>query len=398
VISRNSQTQNYSQLWPEPDAAAIEISRELVDKIIHEINAHEGYISFERFMEMALYEPGLGYYSAGNRKFGEAGDFITAPEFSSLFSACLARQCQQIFELTGSKNILELGAGTGVMACDILTELQRSGRLPDSYLILETSADLRQRQQQIIARRHPEFISRVKWLDTLPGKPFAGVILANEVLDAIPVHRFCKVDGVIRELMVGYDGGTFKWQLDADISELFKTRLTGLLSDVPDAYTSEYSEMIPPFIRSLSEILVTGAIIFVDYGYSRRDYYHPQRTEGTLICHYRHRAHDDPFIHVGYQDISTFVDFTLVAESAHEAGLDVKAYTSQAQFLLSLGIDQLMHELAGEDEIVRLRLSQQASSLILPGEMGEKFRVMALTKGINGNLEGFRLNNQINSL
>lgn len=318
-----------------------------------------------------------------------------------LFSACMARQCQQIFDLTGTKNILELGAGTGVMACDILTELQRSSQLPDSYTILETSADLRQRQQQLLARHHPDFLSRIKWLDTLPKNSFEGVILGNEVLDALPVHRFRKVDGRLCELMVGFDGEDFVWLHETNangVSGQIKSRLSDLLASLPDAYTSEFSEMIPPFIHTLSDTMSMGAVIIVDYGYPRHEYYHPQRTDGTLICHYRHRSHGDPFLHIGYQDISAFIDFTLVAETAHEAGFQVSGYTTQAQFLMSLGIDQLMLGLAGDDEMARLRLSQQASQLLLPGEMGEKFRVMALTKMFKGTLAGFSLNNQVHRL
>jgi SAM-dependent MidA family methyltransferase len=401
VNSRKSQSQKPFQAWPEPDEGALKTSRELVNRIIQEIQANHGCISFERFMDMALYEPGLGYYSAGNRKLGAAGDFTTAPELSMLFSACLARQCQQIFEITGFRHILELGAGSGQMACDILAELQRTGQLPESYTILETSADLRQRQQHILGLRHPDFMSNIHWLDTLPEGSFEGVILGNEVLDAIPVHRFCIRDDGMREIMVGHDGKQFIWLDDIDgvtITQQAQSRFSELLASLPEGYTSEYSQMIPPFMGSLSDTLNKGAILFVDYGYSRREYYHPQRLDGTLVCHYRHRSHDDPFLHVGYQDISAFVDFTLVAESAHQAGLDVHGYTTQVQFLMSLGIDQIMLEQAGDDDMARLRLSQQASHLLLPGEMGEKFKVMALTKDITGMLEGFRLNNQIHRL
>jgi SAM-dependent MidA family methyltransferase len=386
--------------WPKPGHEEREVSQKLVELIISEISENNGQISFERYMGMVLNEPGYGYYSAGARKFGKHGDFTTAPEISPLFSACLARQCEQIFELTGSNTILELGAGSGVMASDILTDLNRRSNLPEEYLILETSAELRDRQKQRLAKDHPQLIDRIKWLDSLPDHGINGVVLANEVLDALPVSRVRLMKDNLYELMVGQAGNDFIWQsklADNNLSAETNRRLGQLTENLPNEYETEINCLIPAFLRSLSDVLNSGAILLIDYGYPRHEYYHSQRSQGTLVCHYRHHSHDNPFLFVGIQDITAFVDFTTVAESAHESGLNVKGYSTQAGFLMSVGLEEIIKEYS-KDENTNLILSQQAGQLLLPGQMGEKFKVLALTRNIQQELDGFKLLNATHRL
>lgn len=382
---------------PAPDEYALEQSRLLAALVHAEIEANRGDIGFNRYMEMALYQPGLGYYSAGARKFGPGGDFTTAPETSPLFSICLARQCAQIFNMTGSARVLELGAGSGVMACDILTELRRIGALPEQYLILETSADLRQRQQQLLQVTHPDLTDRLVWLDSLPAQPVNGVILANEVLDAIPVQRIWIQHNSIHELRVGSEGDEFIWRRSTyEVSSA--AVLHDLVDTLPDGYISEINAMLPAFIDALSAALGNGALLLIDYGYPRQEYYHPQRKEGTLACYYRHRRHDNPFINIGIQDITASVDFTLVAESAHASGLDVYGYSNQAGFLVSCGLEKILGEISVGDDKRHLAYSQQAGRLLLPGQMGESFKVMSLGRNLAHPLIGTGFGSQLHRL
>lgn len=385
---------------PVPDEAACAHSRQLTDKIRAKLDAGDGLISFKRFMEMALYEPGLGYYSAGARKIGADGDFITSPEISSLFSFCLARQCEQIMRLLGGSSILEIGAGTGVMAADVLAELGRRECLPEKYFILETSADLRQRQQQLLTAKIPELLNRVEWLESLPDKPFKGVILANEVLDALPVERVVMIDDTLYELQVGWCDGVFCWDrklADSDLTDHVDLILKQLDVCWSDGYSTEINTGVVAWIASLADILEQGVMIFVDYGYSGHEYYHPQRSDGTLLCHYRHHVHADPFSYIGLQDITASVDFTAVAQAAVNAGLDVKGFTTQAHFLLSCGLDEFV-SLSATDDKKLLQTGRQAKLLILPGEMGERFKVIALGRNIQEKLMGFQMADHRNRL
>lgn len=388
------------QHWPVPDEHARAQSERLTTLILSEIDANDGQIGFDRYMEMALYQPGLGYYSAGARKFGQDGDFTTAPETSPLFSICLARQCEQVFSQTGAATVLELGAGTGIMACDILTELKQRHAIPDHYLILETSADLRERQQQVLQQRHADIFERLVWLDTLPDNAIDGIILANEVLDALPAHRLHIHHGVVCELRVGRMENSFEWQTSADafLPEQMQHILGGYLGELPDGYITDFNAILQPFIQALSSTLGTGAIILVDYGYPRREYYHPQRAAGTLVCHYRHRRHDNPFIYPGIQDITTSVDFTLVAEAAHASGLEIHEFTTQAGFLVYCGLEKIIADISMGDDKRLLRLTQQAGRLILPGEMGETFKVMMLGRNLRPPLPGSGFGSQLHRL
>jgi SAM-dependent MidA family methyltransferase len=366
-------------------------SERLVTRICREIEAQQGWISFERYMELALYEPGLGYYSAGARKLGADGDFITAPEISPLFSRCMANQCVQVLSILGEGDVLEFGAGSGVMASDVLLELERQQRLPRHYFILDVSADLRARQRETIEARAPQLVERVHWLDALP-EDFEGVILANEVLDAIPVQRFRMRANEVNALGVTWQLGRLDWsevrapkplenavrRLERELGQLF-----------PDRYTSEINMHLPSWMGGLASTLKRGVALLIDYGLPRRDYYRLDRSEGTLLCHFRHRFHDDALLNVGLQDIGAWVDFTAVAEAAADAKLEVAGFCTQSHFLMGTGIDKCLAALATEDLPARMQVARQAMVLTLPNEMGERFKVIGLSRGIEEPLIGF---------
>lgn len=350
-----------------------------------------GWLSFERFMELALYAPGLGYYSAGSVKLGPGGDFVTAPELSDLFSQCVARQCAQVLSRTGGE-ILEIGAGTGRMAAVILETLAAQGAVPRRYAILEVSADLADRQRRRLARLPAPLRERVIWLEHLPAAPIVGCVLANEVLDALPTRRFQYRAGAIRELGVSAraDGG-FEWAEpsapDAALTAAGAELLSQLGSPLPDGYRSEIGLRLEPWIAAVGACLERGLLLLFDYGLPRTHFYHPQRTDGTLRCHFKQRAHDDPFINVAVQDITAWVDFTRVAEAALAAGLEVGGFATQAAFLLGTGIEQLTA--AAADVVERTRRAGEARRLLLPGEMGEAVKAMALTRDLPIGLDGF---------
>ncbi|HLW75000.1 MAG TPA: SAM-dependent methyltransferase [Gammaproteobacteria bacterium] len=369
---------------PPPDALAH--SKRVRALIQADIQRAGGRVPFSRFMELALYAPGLGYYSAGARKFGAAGDFVTAPEISPLFSHCLGRQSAELLQALGGGDVLELGAGSGAMAAHLLQEMRRQEREPQNYLILEVSADLRQRQRATIKARAPEFLSRVQWLEALP-EAFTGVMLGNEVLDALPVARFRRARSGFQEFNVAMEGEGFRWEL-ADASLALDDTLTDLESMLPEplaeGYVSEYCPTLAPLVASLAAALTRGAMLFMDYGYTRAAYYHPQRSMGTLMCHYRQRAHGDPFFQVGLQDITAHVDFSAVAAAGTAAGLELAGYSTQTHFLLALGIGEAALN-AGPAAV------QQVKRLTLPEEMGELFKAIGFTKGIDIDLGGFKL-------
>jgi SAM-dependent MidA family methyltransferase len=367
-------------------------SRRLTHRIWEEIEKCGGWLSFERFMEMALYEPGLGYYSAGATKLGVGGDFVTAPEISSLFSRCLATQCSEILRQVSGGSILELGAGSGVMAADLLNELAAQGTLPERYLILEVSADLRERQLRMIRERAPEHEARVDWLERLPEE-FRGVVLANEVLDALPVQRFRVRGEQINSLGVTWQLGRLDWSETHAAAELEAAvrRIEANTGErLPDGYTSEINTRLAPWIAGIGAALREGVALFIDYGLPQRQYYRSDRREGTLLCHFRHRFHDDPLIYVGVQDIGAWVDFTAVAEAASAAGLTVAGFATQAHFLIGNGLEQLLAPAEVGNELAsRVQLARQAMLLTLPGEMGERFKVIGLSRGFEQPLRGF---------
>lgn len=378
---------------PEPDAQARAHSLKLVSLIRDEIAAAGGRIPFDRYMELALYAPGLGYYTAGARKFGGAGDFVTAPEISPLFARCLARQCRQVLEDLGGGVILEVGAGSGVLAADLLLELERLGCLPERYLILDLSPDLQQRQRQTLEQRAGHLVGRVDWLSGFPERPFSGVVIANELLDAMPVHRFRYADPLLQEQYVSWTGEQFELLWDAPASADFARQLAAPLARLQgvDGFESEINLRAGPWLAELAGSLERGAALLIDYGHSGAEYYHPARNRGTLMCHYRHRAHDDPLVYPGLQDITAHVDFSAIAEAALASGFHVAGYTTQAFFLMGSGLDQLVAESDPNDAEAHLDLVQGVKRLTLPTEMGERFKVLGLTRGWDGPLTGFAM-------
>jgi SAM-dependent MidA family methyltransferase len=360
--------------------------------LAHAIAAAGGWLAFEDYMDIALYAPGLGYYSAGARKFGENGDFTTAPETSELFGACVANQCAEILGALGPASILEIGAGTGRLAADVLTRLQALNRLPDRYAILEVSADLRARQRELLLSLPADLNARVEWLDAPPAA-IRGVILANEVLDALPVKRFRWEGGGFLELGVECAAGQFRWAARPANTAVERQcrRLAQASGPWVDPYTSEYCARLGPWSAAVTQGLDRGAVFWIDYGLPRAQYYLPERTDGTLLCHFRHRTDADPFRFPGLQDISAWVDFTALAEAGRDAGFAVAGFTTQTYFLAGLGIDRCMQALARGAPQRAAMLAAQARRLTMPGEMGERFKVMAWLRGIDVSLSGFAL-------
>ena len=361
--------------------------------------ARGGWLPFDEYLQQVLYAPGLGYYSAGAVKFGAAGDFVTAPEISPLFGACVARQCAPLL-VTGGE-VLELGAGSGALAATLLASLARLEALPQRYYILEVSADLRERQRARIATLPDSLRARVQWLEALPVRPLRGVILANEVADALPFQCFAVMAGeassrgaagqaYLERGVAAGAGGVLRWQqrpASAGLARELQRLSASLAEPFAPGFQSELCMRLNPWIASLSAALESGMILLFDYGLGRSELFHPQRDSGTLRCHYRHRAHDDPFLYPGLQDISTWVDFTRLAEAASDTGLEVAGYCTQAAFLL--GSDLELELADAPDTGARARLAAQARELLMPGEMGETFKVMALTRAVNVALAGF---------
>lgn len=371
---------------PLPSSEALAHSAKLAALIRTEIDAAGGWLGFDRYMALALYAPGLGYYSAGLEKFGADGDFVTAPEISPLFGRCLARQAAQVLGAAGG-DMLELGAGSGKLAVDVLTELDRLERLPERYLILEVSASLRETQKERINSRLPLRISqKIEWLDALP-ESFTGMVLGNEVLDALPTHLVAWHEAGVGERGVAVEDGRFVWR-DKPLHEgrLFEAAY-GLA--LPPGHVSEIGLAAGSLMGSLAGMLDRGVVLMLDYGFPRREYYHPQRAQGTLMCHYRHHAHDDPFLHPGLQDITTHVDFTAAAEAAVAQGASLLGYATQTQFLINCGITNLLAEVSPADVATYLPLAAQAQKLLSPAEMGELFKAIAFGKGMEQPLIGF---------
>lgn len=373
---------------PPPDPDALAHSRRLIRRIAEEIAAAGGWIDFARFMELALYAPGLGYYSGGARKFGAAGDFVTAPELTPAFAQTLATQAAQVLAAS-APHVIEAGAGSGRLAADLLQELERRGTLPETYAILELSGELRERQRATLAATVPQLIDRVRWLDRLPER-FDGLVLANELLDALPVHLVRWHDEAILERGVAADGDGFVWQ-ERPAAGAVLARAQALAGEgVPGGgYLSEIGLAAAAWTASWADILGRGALLLIDYGFPRREFYHPQRGEGTLMCHYRHHAHTDPFYLPGLQDITAHVDFTAIAEAGTEAGLDFLGYTTQAAFLFDCGLTEVLARTPADDARRYLPLANAAQKLISPAEMGELFKVIALGRGIEEPLVGF---------
>ena len=364
---------------PVPDEAAIEHSMRLVGAIIERIEQRGGVIGFDEYMEMALYQPGLGYYSASLPKFGAAGDFVTAPEISSLFGYCLARQADALIAQGCTAEVLEFGAGSGKLCAQILESLPALLH----YRILDLSADLGQRQRQYLEERlSAELFHKIEWLQQLP-QDFDGIVLANEVLDAMPVHILSKQDDW-QELGVTYRGQGFEWQALEQTEALGVMHLIeSRLGELPRDYRSELNLNYRPWLKALAESCRRAVVLIIDYGYEQSQYYHAGRQRGTLTCHLRHRVHDDPFVYPGLQDITAFVDFDACADAAEASGFDIAGLIGQGQFLLANGLlDEAQRRSGDSDPMTQLSISQQVATLSLPQEMGEKFKVLALLKDL----------------
>ena len=368
---------------PDPDPLSAAQSRKAAAHISARIDEAGGSISFAEFMHHALYAPGLGYYTAGSTKFGEEGDYVTAPEVSSVFGRVLARQCADVLDQLEDGVVLEYGAGSGKLAVDILAALARRGSLPSRYLILEVSPDLRERQEVYVCEHLPLYADLVEWVDDVPVG-LRGVIVANEVLDSIPVERFVRRDAGIMQLRVvaGEDGLEF---IEAPAPENLRHYVSVVEKDLgralPDGYMSEVCLATSPWIGGMSHALRKGVAFLFDYGVTRREYYAPERSDGWLRCHYRHRAHNNPLVLPGIQDLTAWVDFSSVAVAAVAQGFDIAGYSAQAQFLMSGGLEEEMHDIASLPVEEQVQLSQQIKTLTLPGEMGERFKCIALRKG-----------------
>jgi len=368
---------------PQPDALSAQHSARVHEHLVHRIAAAGGQISFAQFMHEVLYAPDLGYYSAGSTKLGEDGDFVTAPEISSVFGGILARQSAEVLREIENGEVLEFGAGSGKLAIDMLKALERLNALPVRYNILEVSADLRDRQQQGLQREIPHLVDRICWLSGMPAK-FSGVVVANEVLDAFPVERFVRRQGGVFQCCVASDEGRFTWT-ECPANDRLAAAVASIEADIgdtlPAGYTSEVSLAAPAWIADLAESLEQGVALLLDYGVSRREYYAADRTDGWLRCHFRHHAHNNPLIYPGIQDLTAWVDFSAVAAAAVAGGLDILGYQSQSQFLIGGGLDIEMQGFSELPLTRQIELSGQIKTLTLPGEMGENFKCMALGRG-----------------
>ena len=378
---------NQAQSLPEPSADALQHSQKLVARIREEIDSNNDSISFRRYMEMALYEPALGYYVAGTNKIGAQGDFITAPEVSPLFSQCIAQQCKEVLEETNGM-ILELGAGTGIMAADILLALEADDSLPEHYYILDVSPDLKQRQKETLKERTPHLLKYVKWLSQPPDS-FKGIILGNEVLDAMPVDVFTQQNDTVFKHHVIWEDGKLCEQLQVADDDLREKVLALNIPHEATPYTSEINPNLSGWFENISNCLEKGVILLADYGYPRKEYYFEERNKGTLICHYQHLVNEAPLHYSGLQDITASVDFTAVAEAADDAGLDVMGFTSQVNFLTHNDLEALFMKALDKHPDAQYRLAQQVRTLSLPAEMGERFKFIALGKHYEKSLRGF---------
>ena len=367
---------------PAPDATQIAHSARLIERIVQRIEENDGVISFREYMQACLYEPGLGYYAAGAAKLGAEGDFVTAPEISPLFGQTWASHIAQLFAQGLTPQILEFGAGSGKLARDILQYFSAQGVDCRHYFILETSADLQQRQQALLRKAlSADDFARLIWLQALPPH-FDGMVIGNEVLDAMPVSVVLKQDDWV-ELGIGFADNRFVWKEYCANSEAVQgIRAIDVDNRLPQHYCSEINLNLAPWLQALSDACGQVVVELIDYGYEQAQYYHAERNTGTLVCFYRHRSHPDPLIFPGLQDITAFVDFDAVADGALAAGFEISGLATQAQFLMANGL--LQHAASDtQDEMQQLALAQQVKSLTLPGEMGEKFKLIALQKQIN---------------
>ncbi len=377
---------------PEPDADARAHSARVVAAVAAAIDAAGGFLTLARYIELVLYAPGLGYYAAGAAKLGAAGDFVTGPETTALFGTAMAAQVAPILAGSRDRMLLELGAGSGTLAVDLLAALAKRDALPDRYVILEVSPDLRERQQGIVAARIPALAARIEWCDRLPAR-VDGAIVMNEVLDAVPPHVIVRRDGAWHERGVAMRGGA----LALDLRPLVDARLLSLARSrfPPDVdYASEINPAAEALVHSLARRLAGGALLVVDYGFSRAEFYHPQRSDGTLVAHYRHRVLHDVLSHPGLMDLTAHVDFTAIAEAGERAGLHVAGYASQGAFLVGCGIHDALAVTGDARGLAYLREASAVQRLVSPAEMGELFKVLALARDEDIEWPGFALSDR----
>ena len=384
---------------PKPDTESAAHSRLCADHILARIEDAGGSIGFAEYMQLALYAPGLGYYAAGSIKFGRAGDFVTAPEVSPLFSFVVARQCAEVLAQVDGGEILEFGAGSGRLAVDVLKKLDELNALPDRYRILEVSADLQDRQERLFRSEAAAYLDRIEWIDAIPER-HSGVVIANEVLDALPVERFVRRESV-QQLRVGAKDGRFEI-LESDAPRNLVLAIEAIEADLgerlPDGFRSEVSLSAPGWVTEVVASLQNGVAFLFDYGISRREYYAPDRTDGWLRCHFRHHAHNDPLLLPGIQDITAWVDFTAIAEAASSAGADIAGYVNQAQFLLGGGLDAELQDMMQSPPERQIELSGQVKLLTLPGEMGENFKCLGVSRGIVAQPSAFTIADRMHTL
>ncbi len=384
-----------TDILPTPAAPAAQASRELAGRIADAIDRAGGWIGFDRYMAMALYEPALGYYAGGSRKFGADGDFVTAPELSPLFGQCLATQCAHWFDAAPAA-IVEFGAGSGALAAQLLASLDALGSAPERYSIVEVSAPLRARQRETLSARVPALAGRVEWLDALPER-IEGVVVANEVLDAMPVRLFRWHVGAVLERGVSCvpQGGGFAFA-DRPADDAFAARVLATLREAwaeggepAGDYVSEIGEQAQGWVATVAGRLAHGAMLLLDYGFPGTEYYHAHRSTGTLQCHYRHRVHGDPFVWPGLQDLTAHVDFTAVSRAALGAGLQLLGYNSQARFLLDCGLLDRLAQVPRDDARLWAKQAQAAQMLLSEAEMGELFKAIAFGRGVPDDAPGF---------
>ncbi|MBC8024278.1 MAG: SAM-dependent methyltransferase [Burkholderiales bacterium] len=374
---------------PPPPAEAVAHSQRLAEHIASTILAEGDWISFARFMELALYAPGLGYYAAGARKFGEHGDYVTSPEISPMFAKCIGLQAGQVLARMGG-DVLELGPGSGVMAADLYESLKEQGTLPDRYLMLEVSPDLRERQRDLLEKRFGiHEMARFVWIDRLPEK-IRGFVIANEVLDVVPHSLVHRRDGDIYERGVILTEAGFAFDDELIQEGEMRRRVQGAFPPGDYDYLSEVNFAAEALVRTIASSLEAGLAIFIDYGFPEREYYHPQRSTGTLRCHYRHRVHGDPFFMPGLQDITAHVDFTAMSRAAESAGAEVVGFTTQAYFLISCGLGVLVSGGDPTMTLSRLKGTSAVHRLINPSEMGELFKALGFVKRFDGPVLGFQ--------
>jgi SAM-dependent MidA family methyltransferase len=391
---------------PAPGAEALAQSEALIDAIRERIDAAGGWLPFDRYMDLALYAPGLGYYSGGAMKFGkraeDGSDFVSAPELSPLFATTLARPVAQALAQSGTRQLMEFGAGTGKLAAGLLNALASLEVEFDSYAIVDLSGELRARQHETIFAQAPKWAAKVRWLDTLPDA-FEGVVIGNEVLDAMPVRLVVRKLGAWHERGVVWLNGRFAFDdrpiaLDASL-ELIDTAIDEANDDEPFAeYLTETHEAAHGFTKTVCTMLTRGAAFFIDYGFPRREFYHAQRATGTLMCHYRHRAHADPFLYPGLQDLTAHVEFTGIAEAGVETGADLLGFASQARFLMNAGITDVLDQLDPSDVTRFLPAANAVQKLLSEAEMGELFKVIAFSRGIPGMIDAFATGDRTHSL